>query len=123
MLFDGVAAYIDCRVPYRVPGRRQLVDERQLHGTQPAVDVDVEAPPQADQLLALGGCGGGGVSAATWRRRHRVVAVSAARQGTALSLGRGQLRPETSIHLRAGSRLGLAMDQRSTVIARSVVLY
>ena len=43
----------------RVRGSGQLVDERQLHGAQPAVDVDVQAPSQAHQLLALGRRGRG----------------------------------------------------------------
>ena len=71
----------------RVPGHRQLVDERQLHGAQRAVDVDVEAPPQADQLLALGR----GSRCAGERRRQR-LALSTARQSAAVPVGRGELR-------------------------------
>jgi len=70
----------------RVSGYRQLVDERQLHGAQSAVDVDVEASSQTNQLLALG-CG-----SCTGRRQHRVTgedALSAARQAAAVPLGRG----------------------------------
>jgi len=65
------------------------VDERQLHGTQPAVDVDVKASPEADQLLTLG------FSSCTCRRQHRIAgayALSPARQTAAVSLGPSPLR-------------------------------
>ena len=75
----------------RISGGGQLVDKRQLHGAQPAVDVDVEASPETDQLLALGGRG----RCAAGRRNARLTcthALSAARQISAVPLGRSRLR-------------------------------